>query len=206
MFIARTIRGPEVRSTTIERAITIAQPPLNPCTSRATIITVMLGLNAHSTEETASTAKAASRGLRRPVRSDMGPPSSWPSAMPTKNVVSVSCTWVAVVSRSRPTSGNAGTYMSVANGAIAVMKTTVASTVADRANGTVVVSVAASPGRAGASITVMASMQPETFTAKKSRSCGVPAGHPSAAAAPVTSGAWTTGQRCVSSSPRGAPS
>ena len=46
--------------------------------------------------------------------------------MPTKNVVKVSWTWVAVADRSAATCGNAGTYMSVASGAIAVRKTTVA--------------------------------------------------------------------------------
>ena len=50
--------------------------------------------------------------------------------MPTKNVVKVSCTWVAVADRSAATAGNAGTYMSVANGAIAVKNTTVATTAA----------------------------------------------------------------------------
>ena len=48
--------------------------------------------------------------------------------MPTKNVVKVSCTWVAVADRSAATGGNAGTYMSVASGAIAVKNTTVATT------------------------------------------------------------------------------
>ena len=46
--------------------------------------------------------------------------------MPTKNVVKVSWTWVAVAARSSATCGNAGTYMSVASGAIAVKNTTVA--------------------------------------------------------------------------------
>src|SRR3982751_1484789 len=46
--------------------------------------------------------------------------------MPTKNVVRVSWTCVAVADRSPATRGNAGTYMSVASGAIAVRKTTVA--------------------------------------------------------------------------------
>ena len=46
--------------------------------------------------------------------------------MPTKNVVNVSWTWVAVADRSAATCGNAGTYMSVASGAIAVRNTTVA--------------------------------------------------------------------------------
>ncbi|WP_246104619.1 hypothetical protein [Rudaeicoccus suwonensis] len=47
-----------------------------------------------------------------------------------KNVVNVNCTWVADASKSRPTLGNAGTYISVASGAIAVMSTTAPNTVA----------------------------------------------------------------------------
>src|SRR3954451_1495980 len=46
-----------------------------------------------------------------------------------KNVVRVSCTSEAPACRSRPTSGKAGTYMSVASGAIIVSSTTLASTV-----------------------------------------------------------------------------
>ena len=73
---------------------------------------------------------AASSGSRRPRWSETGPPTSWPRAMPTKNVVKVSCTCVAVADRSAATRGNAGTYMSVASGAIAVKNITVASTAA----------------------------------------------------------------------------
>ena len=134
-FIARTSRAPEVRSTTIERAITIAQPPAKPCTSRAAIITPMLGPNAHARLATASTASDTSSGGRRPTRSEAGPPISCPSAMPTKNVVNVNCTCVADAARSRPTSGNAGTYMSVASGAIAVINTIAPNTEALSATG-----------------------------------------------------------------------
>src|SRR4051794_17426183 len=46
--------------------------------------------------------------------------------MPTKKGVRVSCTCVADAERSPATRGNAGTYMSVASGAIEVRKITVA--------------------------------------------------------------------------------
>ena len=159
--------------------MTMAQPPAKPCTNRAAIITATDGLNAHATDATTRTASPASSGRRRPTRSENGPPASWPSAIPTKNVVSVSCTWVAEASRSRPTSGNAGTYMSVASGAMAVMSTTAPSTDAGSA---------ARPdgfgdadgsrrrgGRAvwGGSVVVQewhVSMQPAAADAKKSRS------------------------------------
>ena len=88
----------------------------------------MLGDSAHTTDATVIATIAASNGIRRPRWSDTGPPTSWPRAMPTKNVVKVSCTWVAVADSSAATAGNAGTYMSVANGAIAVKNTTVATT------------------------------------------------------------------------------
>jgi hypothetical protein len=119
-----------VRSTTIERAITIAQPPLKPCTNRASIITAMVGLNAHTADATANTASDTRSGARLPIRSEDGPPTSCPSAIPTKNVVNVNCTCVADAPRSRPTNGNAGTYMSVDSGAIAAISTIVLKTVA----------------------------------------------------------------------------
>ncbi len=110
----------------IARPVTIAQPPANPWTSRATVITPMVGASAHTTEAVDMASSAASNGIRRPRWSETGPPISWPSAMPTKNVVKVNWTCVAVPARSPATCGKAGTYMSVASGAIAVKNTTVA--------------------------------------------------------------------------------
>lgn len=104
----------------------MAQPPAKPWKNRAAIITAMLGLSAQTMEATPITTTAASSGRRRPTWSDTGPPTSWPSDIPTKKVVRVSCTWVAVATRSPATCGKAGTYMSVASGAIAVTNTTVA--------------------------------------------------------------------------------
>ena len=68
-----TSRGPDARSTTSDRAITIAHPPLNPCTSRASIITAMLGLNAQSAEASIMMTSAASKGRRRPRWSETAP-------------------------------------------------------------------------------------------------------------------------------------
>ena len=67
-FIARTMRAPSVRSTTTDRAMTMAQPPANPCTNRAAIITVADGLNAHATDATTSDHQ----------RSQQRPPASHP--------------------------------------------------------------------------------------------------------------------------------
>ena len=71
-----TNRAPEARSTTSERAITIAQPPLKPCTRRAIIITPIDGLSAHTTEASDITTSAPSSGRRRPRWSETGPPTS----------------------------------------------------------------------------------------------------------------------------------
>ncbi len=157
--------------------MTMAQPPAKPCTNRAAIITATDGLNAHATDAATRTASPASSGRRRPTRSENGPPASWPSAMPTKNVVSVSCTWVAEASRSRPTSGNAGTYMSVASGAMAVMSTTAPSTDAGSAarpagRGDTGKAGEAASGRVRSLVVQEwhVSMEPAAAAAKKSRS------------------------------------
>jgi hypothetical protein len=89
-------------------------------------MTAIVGVSAHTTDATVITRIAAISGRRRPRWSETGPPTSCPSAMPTKNVVNVSWTCVAVAANSPATCGNAGTYMSVASGAIAVRNTTVA--------------------------------------------------------------------------------
>src|SRR4051794_5578760 len=108
--------------------MTIAQPPLKPCTKRASIITAMVGLSPHTIDATTMTTRDATNGRRRPRWSEIGPPASCPSAMPTKKVVSVSWTPVALACRSCPTAGKPGTYMSVANGAIMVSRTTLTTT------------------------------------------------------------------------------
>ena len=76
--------------------------------------------------EQSSGLSPATNSRRRPRWSETGPPISCPRPMPAKNVVRVSWTWVAPVDRSSATRGKAGTYMSVASGAIAVRNTTVA--------------------------------------------------------------------------------
>jgi hypothetical protein len=53
-----------------------------------------------------------------------------PSPIPAKNVVRGSCTADAVVPNSSDTRGKAGTYISVASGAAAVRKMTVATSAA----------------------------------------------------------------------------
>ncbi|MCW2729941.1 MAG: hypothetical protein JWR13_757 [Mycobacterium sp.] len=59
-------------------------------------------------------SKPTTRGIIRPNRSDSGPKTSCPNAIPMRNAVSVNCTDVAVVSRSVVISGKAERYRSVA--------------------------------------------------------------------------------------------
>ncbi|CAH0266320.1 hypothetical protein SRABI83_03523 [Arthrobacter sp. Bi83] len=91
------------------------------------------GARAQATDATAIRIVPATRGMRRPRWSLKGPPTSWPSPIPAKNVVRVNCTADAVVPNSCDTRGNAGTYMSVASGATAVRKMTVATSAAGTA-------------------------------------------------------------------------
>ena len=93
-FSTRTSRAPVARSTITARPMTMAQPPAKPWTNRAAIMTVIVGASAHTTDASAMTTTAAISRRRRPRWSETGPPISWPRAMPTKNVVSVSWTWV----------------------------------------------------------------------------------------------------------------
>src|SRR3954469_11957317 len=58
--------------------------------------------------------------MRRPSRSLSGPNSNWPSASPATQAVSVSWTADALVSSARAISGNAGRYMSIDSGPIAL--------------------------------------------------------------------------------------
>src|SRR3954452_18422934 len=58
--------------------------------------------------------------MRRPRRSLSGPNSSWPSASPATQAVSVSWTADALVFIARAISGNAGRYMSIDSGPIAL--------------------------------------------------------------------------------------
>ena len=91
-------------------------PPANPWTKRSTMSAPIVGASAQATEATTKPAIPISSGSRRPTRSLSGPATSWPAASPSRNVVSVSCTADALVSRVRCTSGHPGRYMSTASG------------------------------------------------------------------------------------------
>ena len=99
-FSTRTSWAPVARSTITARPMTMAQPPAKPWTNRATVRTRWSGRARTTTDAAVMATIAAISGRRRPRWSETGPPTSWPRAMPTKNVVKVSWTWVAVADRS----------------------------------------------------------------------------------------------------------
>ena len=118
-------RSPLATSTTTARATTAARPPPKPCTTRNTIKNQIDGASAQPTAPKVQISPPTIIGIRRPRWSDSGPPSSCPNAMPRKNVVKVSPTSDAEVARSAVTRGNAGVYMSVANGGTALCNASV---------------------------------------------------------------------------------
>lgn len=89
--------------------------------------TSTVGVNAIATPDAANTASAMTSTGRLPNRSDRGPRISWPTPMPMRNAVRVSCTLEAGAARSVPICVNDGRYMSTANGPTAVMNPSAAS-------------------------------------------------------------------------------
>ncbi len=112
--------GPRATSTMTARAVAAAIPPPMPCTIRATTSSQIVGDTEQATAPTVQMRPPTMIGTRRPRESDQGPPMSCPRPKPRKNVVRVRPTSDAVVPRSVVTTGNAGVYMSVANGGTAV--------------------------------------------------------------------------------------
>ena len=75
-FSTRTSRAPVARSMITARPITMAQPPVKPCTNRAAIMTPIDGVRAHTIEASVISTSAAISGRRRPRWSETGPPTS----------------------------------------------------------------------------------------------------------------------------------
>src|SRR5699024_7936081 len=127
MFMLRNSSGPPDMSISTARPRTIPKPPPIPCSTRSTSRTSTPGAKAQPTEASSHRTMPNSSGARRPIRSESGPATTWPHAVPRKNAVIVSCIREAVVESSSATSGNAGMYMSVASGPIAlsVVSTTI---------------------------------------------------------------------------------
>ena len=117
---SRAAAAPEYRSRTTALTMTMAPAPARPCTNRNASSTTTLGASEHSTEAAAYVISAASNGTRRPKRSLSGPITNWPRARPVTHAVNVSCTTESLASNSRASSGNAGRYMSIDSGPIAI--------------------------------------------------------------------------------------
>src|SRR5699024_2720872 len=130
----RTALSPLNKSRTTARAITAPAAPDTPCTNRNTMNTVTFGTNTHNTDVTVNTAPPTSNGPRRPQASLIGPITNCPNESPSIIAVSVSCTCASAVPNASVICGNAGKYMSVANGPMAVIspRTITSSTVAFR--------------------------------------------------------------------------
>jgi hypothetical protein len=105
---ARAAARPVTKSAITARPITMPPAPDKPWTRRATASTVRLGAIAQTTPARTQTAVLASSGGLRPYRSDSGPTTSWPTARPTRKVVSVSWTALAEASSSSPMAGKPG--------------------------------------------------------------------------------------------------
>lgn len=118
----RTASSPRNKSRTTARATTAPAAPAIPWTNRNTTNTVTLGTNTHSTEATVNTAIPTNNGRRRPNASLIGPMINCPNDNPNIIEVNVSCTCASTVPRSSVICGNAGRYMSVASGPVAVSR------------------------------------------------------------------------------------
>ena len=127
MFMIRNSSGPSVMSISTARPSTMPKPPPIPCTTRMTSSRSTVGARAQPIEPSRHSTMPNSSGARRPIRSERGPATTCPLAVPTKKAVRVSCMRAAVVARSCSTCGKAGMYMSVASGPIAlrVVSTTI---------------------------------------------------------------------------------
>src|SRR5699024_5781168 len=120
MFMIRKSSGPSVMSISTARPSTMPNPPPIPCSTRSTSRKSTVGARAQPIEASRHSTIPNSSGPRRPILSESGPATIWPLAVPRKNAVIVSCIREAVVDSSPATSGNAGMYMSVASGPIAL--------------------------------------------------------------------------------------
>ena len=116
----RNSSGPSVMSISTARPSTIPKPPPIPCSTRSTSSTSTEGASAQPIEASRHSMMPISSGPRRPRRSERGPATICPLAVPRKNAVIVSCIREAVVPSCSATSGKAGMYMSVASGPMAL--------------------------------------------------------------------------------------
>src|SRR5699024_9192675 len=114
---ARAAACPVDRSAITARPNTIPAAALSPCSSRAASSTPSVGATAAPMLARTNTAVPTSSGRRRPTRSESGPNTSCPPAIPSRNIVSVSWMVVSEPSRSARISGKAARYRSLPKGA-----------------------------------------------------------------------------------------
>ena len=110
MSVANALATPSPRptSTITDLASTTPAAPKKPWATRPASSTQIAGASAQTTAASAVPIAPARRRVRRPVRSEIGPITSWPSASDTMNAVSVSCAVEAVTPNSSTISGSAG--------------------------------------------------------------------------------------------------
>src|SRR3954452_24279278 len=112
----RAAANPECMPRTIARPTRTPAAPSSPGAKRRSTSTATDGATAHSSDTTEYAATPTSSGPRRPKRAGRGPARICPSARPDRHAVSVSCTAQAGASRSRPSPGRPGSYMSIESG------------------------------------------------------------------------------------------
>ncbi len=105
---ARARSWPSDRSRRIARAVTIPAATTNPWTNRPAVSSSRVGAAATSNDAAAQASRPTTTGSRRPTRSATGPMTSWPSARPKTQAVSVSWIWVSATPNSAASVGYAG--------------------------------------------------------------------------------------------------
>ena len=98
--------------TTARATTTPAQAP-SACAKRPTISASSEGAMAQASDASVYITAPINSGGRRPIRSDKGPYTSWPIAMPMKKADIVPCTAPACTPKSAAMVGNAGRYRSM---------------------------------------------------------------------------------------------
>ena len=112
----RAAVAPSKRSRTMARAMTIPAAPPNPWMNRNPSSRYTVDTALQASEDRTKRPRPTNKGLRRPLRSLMGPMTSWPTAIPTKHPVTESWTEDALAWRSVLIRGSDGRYMSIQRG------------------------------------------------------------------------------------------
>ena len=112
--MTRAISRPTNRSRTM--AVTMIRPtdPPMPCTNRAARSSEKLCVLSATDVASTNSTRPINSGRRRPKRSESGPQTSWPIAIPRMNTVTTSGRLlVSLTPSAAPMSGSAGSMMSI---------------------------------------------------------------------------------------------